>query len=192
MSSGSSCPTSGSRVGKAGGPGCLGAGTGSAGRHPITCTVIGHVYMDSDGQSILVSADADCGFAATSAGGIIAHNCHTSPPAISAALAKGLALAKSWRTWSEVPEPQLRRLAPLVWLVRLYHHVYFRLYFASQRDGGVPGHFALRRPGGRRKAATTLVLINVLDHIPSANLANMAENLTMFNQRVDNFFAERE
>ena len=44
---------------------------------------------------------------------------------------------------------------------------------------------------GEQDAATTLVLINVLQHLPWANLVNMAKNMALANQRVDFFFAEQ-
>ena len=85
----------------------------------------------------------------------------------------------------------LAKLAQEAFLVRLYHLAYFRLYFASQRCEEFLADSYYVDQVGEEEAATTLVLIHVLEHIPEANLANMAQNLVMFNQRVDHFFAEQ-
>ena len=44
---------------------------------------------------------------------------------------------------------------------------------------------------GEEAAATTLVLLNVLENMPWANLQNMAESMSMANYRVDHFFEEQ-
>src|SRR5436853_1803172 len=89
-------------------------------------------------------------------------------------------LTRSWAVWN-----------PFVWLIRLYHHIYFRLFFASQRREEFLADSYYVDQVGEEDAATTLVLINVLDHMPWANLSNMAEDMVMANQRVDYFYAEQ-
>jgi hypothetical protein len=81
--------------------------------------------------------------------------------------------------------------SPLVGLVRLYHHIYFRLLFASQRRHAFLADSHYSDQVGEEEAATTLVLLHVLANMPWANLLNMLENLTMANQRVDYFFGEQ-
>src|SRR5205085_398660 len=87
-------------------------------------------------------------------------------------------LTQRWAVWS-----------PLVWLVRLYHLVYFRLYFASQRGEEFLADSYYVDQVGEEDAATTLVLVNVLGHMPWANSTNMAQNMVLANQRLDHFFA---
>jgi Zn-dependent protease with chaperone function len=89
-------------------------------------------------------------------------------------------LVHRWAVWN-----------PLVWLIRLYHLVYYRLYFASQRCEEFLADSYYVDQVGEEDAATTLVLIHILQHMPWANLARLAESMSLANYRVDDFFAEQ-
>lgn len=89
-------------------------------------------------------------------------------------------LVHRWAMWN-----------PFVWLIRLYHHVYFRLFFASKRRAEFLADSYYVDQVGEEAAATTLVLLSVLDNMPWANLENMAESMSKANYRVDHFFEEQ-
>lgn len=154
---------------------------------------LAHVYIDSDGQRILVLGGTLIAVLPQRAlGGIIAHELSH----FTAGDAQRLRRAQYWHR--VMANLEVRFLShngaiwsPLVWLIRLYHLVYFRLFFASQRCEEFLADSYYVDQVGEKEAATTLVLIHVLEHLPGANLANMAQNLVMFNQRVDYFFAEQ-
>lgn len=154
---------------------------------------LAHVYVDSDGQSILVVGGTLIAVLPKQAlAGIIAHELSH----FTAGDAKRLRMAQHWhRVMANLEARFLTHnwavWSPFVWLIRLYHLVYFRLFFASQRHAEFLADSYYVDQVGEEEAATTLVLIHVLEHLPEANLANMAENLVMFNQRVDYFFAEQ-
>lgn len=154
---------------------------------------LAHVYLDSDGQSILVIGGTLIALLPQRAlAGIVAHELSH----FTAGDVKRSRMAQHWhRVMANLEVRFLNHnwavWSPLVWLVRLYHLVYFRLFFASQRREEFLADSYYVDQVGEEDAATTLVLINVLDRMPWANLANMAENLAMFNQRVEYFFAEQ-
>lgn len=154
---------------------------------------LAHVYMDSEGQSILcVGGTLIAALPKRALAGIIAHE-------LSHLTAGDIKRSRRARYWHQVMGNLEEKFlstryavwSPLVWLVRLYHHVYFRLYFASQRCEEFLADSYYVDQVGEEEAATTLVLISVLHHLPSANLANMAGNLAMFGQRIEYFFAEQ-
>jgi Zn-dependent protease with chaperone function len=154
---------------------------------------LAHVYMDSDGQTILVIGGTLIAVLPQRAlAGIIAHELSH----LTAGDVKRSRMAWHWQRVMANLEARFltQRWAvwnPLVWLVRLYHLVYYRLYFASQRCEEFLADSYEVDQVGEEDAATTLVLIHVMDHMPWANLANMAENMAMANYRVDDFFAEQ-
>jgi Zn-dependent protease with chaperone function len=152
-----------------------------------------HVYMDRDGDSILVIGGTLIATLPQHAlAGVIAHELShfTAGDAKRSRTAahwhrvmlnlEARFLTRGWAVWN-----------PLVWLIRLYHHVYFRLLFASQRREEFLADSYYVDQVGAEGAATTLVLLNVLENMPWANLSNMAENMAMANYRVDHFFEEQ-
>jgi Zn-dependent protease with chaperone function len=154
---------------------------------------LAHVYKSSDGQSILVIGGTLIAILPQRAlAGIIAHELShfTAGDAEWSRMAlhwlrvmlnlETRFLTHNWAIWN-----------PLVWSVRLYHLFYFRLLFASQRREEFLADSYYVDQVGKKEAATTLVLIHVLENMPWANLMNMAENLVMANQSVDYFFAEQ-
>ena len=154
---------------------------------------LAHVYMDRDGKSILVIGGTLIAVLPQRAlAGIIAHE-------LSHLTAGDVRRSRMARHWHRVMvNVEVRFLTqkwavwnPLVWLIRLYHLVYVRLYFASKRCAEFLADSYYVDQVGEEDAATTLVLIHVLEHMPGANLANMAEQMAMANQRVDDFFAEQ-
>jgi len=152
-----------------------------------------HVYIDHNGRSILVVGGTLIAVLPQRAlAGIVAHELSH----FTAGDAKRLRMASHWHR--VMANLEARALIhnwalwnPFVWLIRLYHQVYFLLFFASQRREEFLADSYYVDQVGEEDAATTLVLIHVLEHMPYANLANMAQNLVMFNQRVDYFFAEQ-
>jgi len=154
---------------------------------------LAHVYMDRDGRSILVIGGTLIAILPQRAlAGIIAHELSH----FTAGDARRARMAMHWhrvmlnlevkfltRDWA--------RWDPWVWVIRLYHHIYFRLLFASQRRQEFLADSYYADQVGEEDAATTLVLLYVLENMPWANITNMLENLTMANQRVDYFFAEQ-
>jgi Zn-dependent protease with chaperone function len=154
---------------------------------------LAHAYLDTDGQSILVIGGTLIAVLPQRAlAGIIAHE-------LSHFTAGDVHRSRMAQHWHRVMENlEVRFLTrnwavwnPWVWLIRLYHLVYLRLFFASQRREEFLADSYYVDQVGEEDAATTLVLINVLEHMPWANLANMAENMAMANQRVEFFFAEQ-
>jgi Zn-dependent protease with chaperone function len=154
---------------------------------------LAYVYMDRDGQSILViGATLIAVLPQRALAGIIAHE-------LSHFTADDVQRSRMARHWHRVMVNLEARFLthnwahwnPLVWLIRLYHLVYIRLFFASQRREEFLADSYYVDQVGEEDAATTSVLINVLEHMPWANLANMAENMAMANQRVEPFFAEQ-
>src|SRR5262245_45786534 len=154
---------------------------------------LAHVYLDRHGNTILAIGGTLIAMLPQQAlAGVIAHELSH----FTAGDAKRSRTAQHWHRVMLNLEARFltQRWAvwnPVVWLIRLYHHVYFRLHFASQRcqeflaDSYEVDHV------GEEVAATTLVLIHVLEHMPWANLANMAEQMAMANYRVDYFFEEQ-
>jgi Zn-dependent protease with chaperone function len=154
---------------------------------------LAHVYMDRAGNSILVIGGPLIALLSQPAlAGVIAHELShfTAGDAKRSRMAvhwhrvmlnlEARFLTHGWAVWN-----------PLVWLIRLYHHIYFRLLFASQRRQEFLADSFYVEQVGEEDAASTLVLIHVLENMPWANLSNMAENLVMANQRVEHFFAEQ-
>lgn len=154
---------------------------------------LAHVYMNSEGQSILVIGGTLIAVLPQRAlAGVIAHELahFTAGDVKRSRMARHWHrvmanlevrfLSQNWAVWS-----------PLVWSIRLYHLVYFLLFFASQRREEFLADSHYVDQVGEEEAATTLVLINVLEHMPWTNLANMAENFAMANQRVEHFFTEQ-
>ncbi len=96
---------------------------------------LAHVYMDSEGQSILcIGGTLIAVLPQRALAGIIAHE-------LSHLTAGDIKRSRRAGHWHKVmANLEMRFLthgyavwSPLVWLVRLYHLVYFRLFFASQR-----------------------------------------------------------
>jgi Zn-dependent protease with chaperone function len=152
-----------------------------------------HIYMDPDGQSVLVIGGTMIAvFPQRALAGVIAHELsHLTAGDIRRsrrawhwhcvmANLEARFLTRNWAVWN-----------PLVWLIRLYHLVYIRLYFASQRceeflaDSYEVDHV------GEEVSATTTVLLHVLHHMPWANSVNMAHQMAMANHRIDDFYAEQ-
>lgn len=159
----------------------------------LHATSLAHVYMDRDGQSVLaIGGSLLAALPQQAIAGIIAHElCH-----ITAGDIRRLRTASHWhRVMANVEARFLTRgwavWNPWVWLIRLYHLAYARLFYASQRREEFLADSYEVDQVGEEAAATTLVLLHVLEHMPGANLANMAEHMAMANQRVDNFFAEQ-
>jgi Zn-dependent protease with chaperone function len=154
---------------------------------------LAHVYMDRDGKSILVIGGTLIAMLPQQAlAGIIAHELSH----FTAGDAKRLRTAVHWhRVMGNLEARFLTHnwaaWNPLVWLIRLYHQIYFRLLFASQRREEFLADSFYVDQVGEEAAATTLVLLSVLQNMPWANLANMAENMSMANCRVDLFFEEQ-
>lgn len=154
---------------------------------------LAHVYMDRDGNSILAIGGTLIAMLSQPAlAGVIAHELSH----FTAGDARRLRTAQHWHR--VMLNLQARFLTqswavwnPLVWLIRLYHHIYFRLHFAGQRCEEFLADSYEVDQVGEEVAATTLVLIHVLEQMPLANLANMAEQMSMANYRVDDFFAEQ-
>ena len=154
---------------------------------------LAHVYMDRAGQSVLVIGGTLIAVLPQRAlAGIIAHELsHFTAGDIRRSRMAGhwhrvmvnleyRYLTQKWAVWN-----------PLVWLVRLYHLAYIRLYFASMRRAEFLADSYYVDEVGEEDAATTLVLIHVMEHMPGANLATMAEHMALANQRVEDFFAEQ-
>jgi Zn-dependent protease with chaperone function len=154
---------------------------------------LAHVYMDRDGQTVLVIGGTLIAVLPQRAlAGVIAHELsHLTAGDVGRSrlavhwhrVMVGLEqkfLSQNWAVWN-----------PHVWLVRLYHLVYFRLFYASQRREEFLADSYYVDQVGEENAATTIVLIHVLEHMPGANLANMAEQMALANQRVNDFFAEQ-
>jgi Zn-dependent protease with chaperone function len=154
---------------------------------------LAHVYMDRDGQTILVIGGTLIAVLPQRAlAGVIAHELsHLTAGDVSRSRLAAhwhrvmvnlevKFLTQNWAVWN-----------PLVWLIRLYHLIYMRLFFASQRREEFLADSYYVDQAGEENAATTLVLVHVLEHMPGANLATMAEHMAMANQRVDDFFAEQ-
>ncbi|HEX4588808.1 MAG TPA: M48 family metalloprotease [Gemmataceae bacterium] len=154
---------------------------------------LAHVYLDRDGQSILVIGGTLIAMLSQEAlAGIVAHELSH----FTAGDARRSRMAVHWHRVMLSLEARFltQRWAvgnPLVWLIRLYHLIYFRLFFASQRREEFLADSYYVDQVGEEDAATTLVLIHVLDNMPWANLANMAENMAMANYRTDYFFEEQ-
>jgi Zn-dependent protease with chaperone function len=154
---------------------------------------LAHVYMDRDGNSILVIGGTLIAMLSQRAlAGIIAHELSH----FTGGDAKRLRMAQNWqRVMLNLEARSLTHTwamwNPMVWMIRLYHQVYFRLYFASQRCEEFLADSYYVDHVGEENAATSLVLINVLENMPWANLANMAESMAMANYRVDFFFEEQ-
>jgi Zn-dependent protease with chaperone function len=152
-----------------------------------------HVYMDRAGQSILVLGGPLIATVSQRAlAGVIAHE-------LSHLTAGDVRRSRMAMHWQRVMQNLEARFlthrgavwSPLVWLIRLYHRIYFRLFYASQRREEFLADSYEADQVGEEEAATTLVLLHVLEAMPWANLTNMAENLAMANLRVDHFFAEQ-
>lgn len=159
----------------------------------LHATSLAHVYMDRDGQTVLVIGGTLIAVLPQRAlAGIIAHELsHLTAGDVKRSRQAGhwhrvmgnlevRFLTQKWAVWN-----------PLVWLIRLYHLVYVRLYFASQRGEEFLADSYYVDQVGAEDAATTLVLVHVLEHMPFANLANMAEQMALANMRVDDFFGEQ-
>ena len=107
---------------------------------------LAHVYLDRDGQSILaIGGTLIAVLPQRALAGIIAHELSH----FTAGDVQRSRLARHWhRVMVKLQEKFLtQRWAvwnPWVWLIRLYHLVYFRLYFASQRREEFVGRFVLR------------------------------------------------
>jgi Zn-dependent protease with chaperone function len=154
---------------------------------------LAHVYMDGEGQTILVIGGTLVAVLPQQAlAGVIAHE-------LSHLTAGDVRRSRMAQHWHRVMENLKAKFLihkwavwnPLVWLIRLYHLVYDRLYFASQRREEFLADSYYVDQVGEENAATTLVLIHVLEHMPWANLTNMAKTMAMANQRLDDFFAEQ-
>jgi Zn-dependent protease with chaperone function len=154
---------------------------------------LAHVYMDRDGQTILaIGGTLIAVLPQRALAGVIAHE-------LSHVTAGDIRRSRMAWHWQRVMENLDEKFLtqkwavwnPLVWLIRLYHLVYFRLYFASKRSQEFLADSYYVDQVGEEDAATTLVLINVLQHMPWANLASMAQKMALANQRVEFFFAEQ-
>jgi Zn-dependent protease with chaperone function len=152
-----------------------------------------HIYMDRDGLSVLVIGGPLIAVLPQRAlAGVIAHElAHLTFGDI-----KRLRTAQHWHR--VMGNLHVRFLTqkwavwnPFVWLIRLYHLVYFRLYFASQRCEEFLADSYEADQVGEETAATTTVLLHALEHIPGANLMNMAEQMALANHRVDDIFREQ-
>jgi Zn-dependent protease with chaperone function len=152
-----------------------------------------HVYMDRDGRSVLVIGGTLIAVLPQRAlAGIIAHE-------LSHVTAGDIKRSRMAWHWHQVmANLEVRFLTqkwaawnPLVWLIRLYHLVYDRLFFASKRCQEFLADSYEVDQVGEENAATTLVLIHVLEQMPGASLASMAEHMAMANHHVDDFFAEQ-
>jgi Zn-dependent protease with chaperone function len=154
---------------------------------------LAHVYVDRGGNTVLaIGGTLIAMLPQKSLAGVIAHELSH----LTAGDAKRLRTARHWhRVMLNLEARFLTHSwavwSPLVWLIRLYHHVYFRLFFASQRREEFLADSYEVDLIGEEAAAATLVLIHVLEHMPWANLANMAEHMAMANFRVDYFFEEQ-
>jgi len=154
---------------------------------------LAHVYVDDDGRSVLVIGGTLIAVLPQRAlAGIIAHELSH----FTAGDAERLRMAQHWhRVMANLEARFLTHKraiwSPLVWLVRLYHLVYFGLFFASRRREEFLADSYYVDQVGEDEAAATLVLIHVLEHMPWANLATMAEQMAMANYRVDHFFEEQ-
>jgi Zn-dependent protease with chaperone function len=154
---------------------------------------LAHVYLDRHGQAVLVIGGTLLAMLSQHAlAGVIAHE-------LSHFTAGDVRRSRRAMHWHRVMQNLEERFLtqnwavwnPLVWLIRLYHQIYYRLFFASQRREEFLADSYEVDQVGEEEAATTLVLIHVLQNMPWANLANMAEHLAMANVRVDDLFAEQ-
>ena len=133
---------------------------------------LAHVYIDRHRQSILVVGGTLIAVLPQRAlAGIIAHELSH----FTAGDARRLRNAQNWH--EVMVNLEVRFLIhnwaiwnPLVWLIRLYHLIYFRLFFASQRCEEFLADSYYVDQVGEENAATTLVLISVLDNLPWTNL----------------------
>jgi len=154
---------------------------------------LAHIYEDRDRNTVLVIGGTLIALLPQQAlAGIIAHELTH----CTAGDVKRLRTARHWHRVMQNLENRflVHRWAmwnPFVWLIRLYHHVYFRLLFASQRREEFLADSYYVDQVGEEATATTLVLLSVLDNMPWANLSNMAEQMSMANYRVDHFFEEQ-
>jgi Zn-dependent protease with chaperone function len=152
-----------------------------------------HVYMDDDGQSVLVIGGPLIAVLPQRAlAGVIAHELAH----ITAGDIRRSRTASHWhRVMGNLEARFLRQnwavWNPWVWLIRLYHLVYERLYFASRRSEEFLADSYEADQVGAEAAATTTVLIDVLQQMPGASLVNMAQQTALANQRIDDFFSEQ-
>ncbi len=80
---------------------------------------------------------------------------------------------------------------PFVWLIQLYH---IALGWAWGRDSRAREYTADRHEiqlVGKKEAAAALVLIYVFEHLPYAQLVNVAESAVKMNERLDHIFTEQ-
>jgi Zn-dependent protease with chaperone function len=159
----------------------------------LHATTLAHVYMDRDGQTVLVIGGMAIAVLPQRAlAGVIAHE-------LAHLTAGDVRRSRTAQSWHQVmANLEVRFLTqkwavwnPWVWLIRLYHLVYFRLYFASRRSEEFLADSHEADQVGEEAAAMTTVLLHVLEHMPGANLMTMAEQMAMANHRVDDFFAEQ-
>jgi Zn-dependent protease with chaperone function len=129
---------------------------------------LAHVYLDRDGQTILaIGGTLIAVLPQRALAGIIAHELSH----LTAGDVRRLRMAQHWHRVMVNLEvkflTQRRAVWSLwVWLIRLYHLVYFRLFFASQRREEFLADSYYVDQVGEEEAATTLVLINILHHLP--------------------------
>jgi Zn-dependent protease with chaperone function len=154
---------------------------------------LAHVYLNRDGQTVLAVGGTLIALLSQDAlAGVIAHElAHLTGGDVKRlrtsmhwrcvmANLEARFLSQPWAVWN-----------PLVWLIRLYHHFYYRFYFASERREEFLADSYEVDHVGEEEAATTTVLIHVLQNMPWANVPAIAERLAVSNLRIENLFAEQ-
>jgi Zn-dependent protease with chaperone function len=154
---------------------------------------VAHVYQDGKGRSVLVIGGvAVVALPRKSLAGIVAHE-------LGHFGSGDTALSRMAFRWHLVIDKLERRYAgrswhifnPLTWVLRLYHWTYILTWFASQRRQELAADQHEIELVGKKNAAATLVLVNVLGTIRGTDLASVAESFVQNQERLDQIFAEQ-
>src|SRR5262249_2078015 len=85
----------------------------------------------------------------------------------------------------------VHRFNPVTWAIRGYHHVYFLAWCANSRVQEYAADQRTVQLVGPEQAAATLVLMEVLHHMPWADLEVVAQQYMDVHQNPPDLFAEQ-
>jgi Zn-dependent protease with chaperone function len=154
---------------------------------------VAHVYEDKRGQRVLVvGCIALAGLSRQALTGVIAHELGhfgAGDTELSRAGARRFRILAHLE--NRFQRDPIAKWNPLIWLVRGYHRLFLVVWFAYSREAEYAADRQEVEMVGKLEAASTCILLDVLEEMPWCRLSSVARGYAMHRERPEDIFAEQ-